>query len=49
MKFLIKSHLLLVKDILAANLDKINSNNVPEDVPDFIIHVKIVAWRSKLK
>ena len=52
MKFLIKSHLLLVKNILAANLDKIkldNSNNVPEDVPDFIIHVKIVAWRSILK
>ena len=52
MKVLIKSHLFLVKDILAANLDKIkldNSNNVPEDDPDFIIHVKTVAWRSKLK
>lgn len=52
MEVLIKSHLFLVKDILAANLDKIkldNSNNVPEDDPDFIIHVKTVAWRSKLK
>ena len=42
MKILIASHLLLVKDILAADLEKINldnDNNFDQDDPNTIIFV----------
>ena len=42
MKILIVSHLLLVKDILAADLEKINldnDNNFDQDDPNTIIYV----------
>ena len=52
MKILIKSHLLLVKDILATDLDKINlgnDNDFDENDCDTIIHVRHLAWCSKFK
>ena len=52
MKILIKSHLLLVKDIIAVDLKKINldnDNNFEKDDPDDIIHVRLLAWRNKFE
>ena len=50
MKILIKSHLLLIKNILAVDLNKINfDNNFDEADPDIIIHIRLLCWRSKLK
>ena len=52
MKILIKSHLLLIKDIVAVDLDKINfdNNNKCDEVdPDTTIHVKILCWHSKFE
>ena len=52
MKILIKSHLLLIKDIVAVNLDKINFDNntkCDEVDPDTTIHVKILCWHSKFE
>ena len=52
MKSLIKSYLLLVRHILAVDLDKINlynDNNFDEDDPDTIIHARFLAWCSKFK
>ena len=44
MKILIKSHLLLIKNILAVDLNKINfDNNFDEADPDIIIHIRLLC------
>ena len=46
-KILIKSSLLLIKDILTVDLDKSNldnDNNFDEDDLDTIIHARLLAW-----
>ena len=45
MKILIKSRILLINDILAVDLDKINlhDDNCDEDDPDTIIHAILLA------
>ena len=51
-KILIKSSLLLIKDILTVDLDKSNldtDNNFDEDDLDTIIHARLLAWCSKFK
>ena len=54
MKMLIKSDLLLIKDIFfllilikLINLD--NDNNFDDDDPITVIYVRLLAWRSKFK
>ena len=42
-KILMKSHFLLIN----INLD--DHNNFDEDDPEFIIHVRLLAWRNKFE
>ena len=51
-KLLKKSHFLHEMGILGVDLDKNNlddGNNFDEDDLDIIIHVRLLAWRNKLK